>query len=162
MSMRPLVYVETSVISYMAARPSSNPLLAAQQEFTRTWWARAEQSFELCISPSVIAELTRGDESAAAARMAAIANLAVLHPRGAESELVAAYLAQLNLPGRAVADAEHIAAASVAGADYLVTWNCKHIANATIRKKVFEINSAHGVSMPIICTPEELPYDPEY
>lgn len=156
MTHKPLVYVETTVISLLTAREPKNELTVSHQKLTRAWWDYAQSAFDLCISEAVLDEIGRGDQHAAQSRMDAIAGIRVLPLLPEEFSLASEYIQRLHLPLSAALDASHIASASLNGADYLVTWNCRHIANAQFRQKIAAINSFHGYPIPVVCTPEEL------
>jgi predicted nucleic acid-binding protein len=150
-------YVETSVISYLVARPNQRDLIvAAHQELTREWWEHRRSEFDLFASAIVIEEAIRGDARFAAARMAVIETLQLADVTVAARELSARLIRESALPARANADALHIAIAAVNGIDYLITWNCTHLANAVMIPRVSMICRAAGVEPPYICTPEEL------
>jgi len=150
------VYLETTVISYLAARPSRDLLVAAHQQATYDWWRDRRTQFECFVSQVVIDEASAGDADAAVARMALIENLPALPVTEQGERLTEAILAEGIMPARAVRDAAHVAVAAVNGADYLLTWNCKHLANAQIMRRVSVVCNSHGFGMPLICTPEEL------
>lgn len=149
------VYVETSVVSYLTAFPSRDIVVAAHQQITHQWWA-ARDKFELYVSEAVLAEASAGDPSAAARRMASVAALPVLAISNEAADLAARLVEAGILPRKAFVDALHVAAAAVHGMDFLLTWNCTHIANARVRAKVEERCRSLGLQPPIICTPEEL------
>ncbi len=153
--MKPKVYLETTVISYLTALPSRDIVQAAHQQITREWWERRER-FELYISQAVLEEAARGNAEAAARRLAALQGLTVLAVDEKVSKLAERFVEMNAIPAKAVVDAIHIAAAVVNGMDYLLSWNCTHIANAAIRGKIdFRCWDA-GLQPPVICTPEEL------
>ena len=155
--MKPTVYVENSVISYLTARPArGNARVAVHQEMTRDWWDSRRHEFELFASAIVIEEAEDGDPGAAAARLSVIAGMTLLDVTADVRNLAAALLRETRLPSKATADALHIATAAVHGMDYLITWNCKHIANAVILRSVEALCRAYGYEPPVICTPEEL------
>lgn len=154
--MKPRVYVETTIPSYLAAWPSRDLLRAAQQQMTREWWDRREE-FELFISPLVLVECQAGDATAAADRLAAIAGIRLLDQTEAVVALAEELARSVPIPPRAVADAVHIATAAVHGMQYLLTWNCTHIANAVLRPRIEAACRAIGCEPPLICTPPELP-----
>ena len=153
--MKPKVYVETTIVSYLSALPSRDIVLAAHQQLTREWWARRER-FELFVSRPVWDEAARGDAEAAARRIAALDGIPVLLVSAEASEFADRLLATTILPTKAAIDALHVAVAVLSGMDYLLTWNCTHIANATIRGRIEQACRAAGMQAPIICTPEEL------
>ena len=154
--MKPIVYVETSVVSYYTARPSRDIVVLAHQKITRAWWVRARDRFDLVVSEIVVAEASSGDPVAAEKRLNTIADLPALPLTEHSREVARHYLGALPLPPKAERDAAHLAVACVNAVDYLVTWNCTHIANALLRRRLTETNSALGLATPVICTPEEL------
>ena len=150
------VYIETTAISYLAARPSRDLLVAAHQQATHDWWRERRQAFECYVSQVVLDEASAGDPEAAAARMALIGELPVLEATEQAERLTEAIVVDGAIPVRAVRDAAHVAVAAVNDVDYLLTWNCKHLANAQIMRRVSVVCNLQGFSMPLICTPEEL------
>ena len=153
--MKPRVYLETTIPSYLTAWPSRDIVRAAEQEVTRTWW-QARASFELYVSELVVDEVAGGDSEAAARRLEAIAGIQLVGMTPEAEALGAELVRRAALPQRAAIDALHIALAAVHGMHYLLTWNCKHIANAMMRSRIEEICRAEGFEPPIICTPMEL------
>jgi predicted nucleic acid-binding protein len=153
--MKSRIYLETSVISYLTAWPSRDLVQAGNQETTREWWAK-RGAFELYISQLVLDEAAAGDPIAAAQRLEALRDLPLLELTTDATELGRALIREAALPSRAAADALHIALAATNGLDCLVTWNCTHIANATMRPKIESICRANGFEPPVICTPLEL------
>jgi hypothetical protein len=153
--MKPTVYLETTVVSYLAASPSRDIVVAAHQQITRDWWDRRDR-FELLISQAVLDEASRGDADAAARRMALLAEIPVLTVSDAVIEFAGQLLQRGVVPAKAHSDALHIAVAAVNRIAYLVTWNCTHIANAAVRGKIDGACRSAGLQAPIICTPEEL------
>jgi predicted nucleic acid-binding protein len=149
------VFLETSVISYLTASPSRDIVHAAHQQLTREWWDKRSR-FDLYVSQAVLGEAGRGNASAATRRLAAVQGLPVLAITGEVSDLAERFLDESALPAKAAVDAIHIAVAVVNGMDYLLTWNCSHIANAQIRAKIEQICRRAGLQPPVICTPEEL------
>jgi predicted nucleic acid-binding protein len=149
------VYVETSVFSYLAARPSRDLLVAGHQQVTREWWDLRHR-FELFASDAVIEEAARGDEQAATLRLSLIEGVSILDPLPTAQELAKGFLSSLALPRKAAIDAVHIALAAVHGVDFLLTWNCTHIANAALRPRIEALCWEAGHRPPIICTPLEL------
>ena len=154
------VYVETSVVSYLSAQPSRDLVLAAHQQVTRDWWSRRSR-FELFVSDAVLAECGRGDPEAAARRLKAIEGISVLRATPAAESLAKQFLLSSAISSRAVIDAAHVAIATTQGMDFLVTWNCTHIANATIREKIEDVCLLAGFRPPVICTPLELTLEEE-
>lgn len=153
--MRPKAYIETSIVSYLTARQSRDLVLAAHQQVTRDWWA-SRASFELFASQFVLDEAAAGDGDAAARRLAALTEAAALEVTEDAIVLAEALIAGGGLPAQARVDALHVAMAAVHGMDYLLTWNCRHIANATLRGKIESLCREAGFEPPIICTPLEL------
>jgi predicted nucleic acid-binding protein len=150
------VYIETSIIGYLSARSSNNLILMANVEATREWWDNRRSQFSLYISQVVLDEVAQGDDEIATRRLEILRDFPLLEINQAVQNLAAQFLSKSNLPPKASDDALHIAAATVYGLDYLLTWNCKHIANAQIQKKLLQISLDAGYELPIICTPYEL------
>ncbi|ELR98869.1 type II toxin-antitoxin system VapC family toxin [Gloeocapsa sp. PCC 73106] len=150
------VYIETSVIGYLTARSTQNLVIAGNIETTRDWWQNRRDDFVLYISQVVVDEVTKGDTEIALKRLEILNGLPLVELNQAVRNLSAQFLMRSNLPPKASDDAVHIAAATVHGLDYLLTWNCKHIANAQIQRKLAEISLDLGYELPIICTPYEL------
>jgi predicted nucleic acid-binding protein len=149
------VYVETSVVSYLTAFPTRDVAVLAHQQLTREWWNRRAQ-YELFISQAVLDEAGAGDPEAAARRMEAVRGISMLEVTSAVLEIAKGFIESGVLPTKALIDSIHVATAAVHGIDYLLTWNCKHIANAAIRGKIERSCRALGLQPPLICTPEEL------
>lgn len=154
--MKPCVYVETSVVSYLTARPARDIVIAARQYSTREWWTAAAERFELVISDLVLQEAAGGDPAAARARLDAATSFERLDATAAAQELTEHLVGTGTFPERAAADAAHIGVAAANGIDYLVTWNFAHIANALAKRRI-EIACRHaGFECPVICSPDEL------
>lgn len=154
--MKPRVYLETTIPSYLTAWPSRDLVRAAHQQLTREWWEKRREQFELFVSQVVLSECQSGDPIAASERMAVLNDLPLLEQTEEATRLAQSLLEQVPLPERAAVDALHIALAAIHGMDYLLTWNCTHIANATLREPIESICRASGYEPPAICTPEEL------
>lgn len=150
------VYIETSILGYLTARSTKNLILAANMEITKDWWKLRRNSFTLYTSEAVLDEATRGDPEIAAQRLEMLQNFPLLALNQDVQGLAAQFLTRSNLPTKAEVDAIHIAAATVHGMDYLLTWNCRHIANAQIQGKLAGISLDCGYVLPILCTPNEL------
>lgn len=150
------VYIETSIIGYLTARPSNNLILMANLEATRQWWETRRTQFSLYISQVVLDEVARGDQEIATKRLELLRDFPLIEVSADVQNLADQFLSNSNLPPKAADDALHIAAATVYGLDYLLTWNCRHIANAQIQKKLAQISFDAGYELPIICTPYEL------
>jgi len=158
---RPTVYVETTIVSYLTARLSRNMIVAAHQQIAHDWWDLHRQRYRLVISQFVLDEAKQGGSSTAAARQALLdgPELLAITP---EVEGLANDLIRLGpVPASAGPDAAHIAVAAFYGLDYLLTWNCKHIANATMLKSLTRVCSAAGYELPVLCTPDQLPAEVE-
>jgi predicted nucleic acid-binding protein len=150
------VYLETSIISYLAARPSRDLVTAARQQLTYDWWMQRRSAFELCISELVVAEAAAGDPDAAERRTRLLRDLPLLNISEEATDLARNLVQVARLPPRAGADALHIALAAVHGIDYLLTWNSAHIANAELRPKLERACRDNGYEPPVLCTPDEL------
>jgi hypothetical protein len=155
------VYVETTIPSYLAAKPSRDLVVSAHQQITAEWWERARQVFDLRVSSLVIEELAEGDPAVALRRLEAVRGLPVLAISPRVVHLAAEYDTRLNLGGDTRNDLTHLAFAVVYEADYLITWNCRHLANATLVRRISDLNRDLGEFMPMIVTPEELPPEDE-
>lgn len=152
--MKPKVYVETTVVSI--AWPSRDVIVAAHQQITDEWWRTKRQLFELFASQLVLREAQAGDKDMALRRLLALEEAELLEVTEEALALTEHLINQGALPRKAAEDAVHIAVAVVNGLDYLITWNCRHIANAKMRDKIEQVCRALGYEPVIICTPEEL------
>lgn len=150
------VYLETTFISYLVALPSRDLVVAAHQQTSRDWWEKRRNYFRIVISQVVLDEISAGDSSEIRKRLELVRQLQVLDAPLAAEMLTLAITDAGILPPKAVRDAAHVAVATVHGVDYLLTWNCRHLANAQISRRVSKICSDRGYQMPAICTPEEL------
>ena len=153
--MKPRVYIETTIPSYLTARPSRLLVRAAQQQVTRDWWARRD-GFELLTAQLVHDECAAGDPGAAADRLSALAGIPLLDTSDDATELADELVGRSGLPDRARADALHIAVAALHRVEYLLTWNLTHLANAVLRSRVERLARIRGYALPLICTPMEL------
>lgn len=149
-------YIETSLISYLTARPSRDLVAAARQQITLEWWDRRRRDFKLVTSQLVLDEASRGDVDAAQLRLSLLEDIVLLQVTPEAEELAHVIISKGVLPARAFADALHIAVATVHEVDYLVTWNCAHIANAETLPRVGRICATLGFNLSFICTPDEL------
>lgn len=154
--MKQQVYIETSVVSYLTGRPSRDMVVASHQELTRQWWETRSAAFDLLISELVRQEVRRGDTEASGKRMTAIERIPILQTSEAAVSLADQLVSAGPIPQEAAADALHIAVAAVNGVAYLLTWNCKHLANAALRHRIEMLVEEAGYACPVICTPEEL------
>ena len=150
------VYLETTIPSYLAGRPSRDLIVAGHQQITRDWWEVRRHVFDLYVSQAVIDEAAAGDPVVSKRRLDLLANLRVLPMNDGIMELAEKLVQEGPIPARAAADAVHIAIATSYTCDYLLTWNCAHIANAEIQRKIRRVVTVRGFELPVICTPEEL------
>jgi hypothetical protein len=150
------VYIETSIRGYLTARSTKNLILAANIEITRDWWESQRNTFLLYTSEAVLDEVAQGDAAIATQRLEILRDFPLLELNQSVQTLAKEFLIRSSLPSKAKVDAIHIAAATVHGMDYLLTWNCKHIANAQIQGKLAKISLDFGYVLPILCTPNEL------
>lgn len=153
---RPSVYIETSVVSYLVSRPSRDPVIRGHQIVTREWWTTKLPEVRALISAAVALEASRGNADEAMKRKAVLDPLEVLEGGSHIEELAAAYLSRRLIPESSAYDAIHLAYASHHAVDYLLTWNCRHLASAAVRRRVAAINAELGCATPTLCTPEEL------
>lgn len=150
------VYVETTFVSYLTARPSRDLIVAANQQITHEWWDKRRSDFEMCVSQLVLAEAGAGDPQAAQQRLAVLQGMTVLNITDEVSDLADELLRAGALPAAAADDAVHIAVAALNGVQFLLTWNCRHMANAAIRPVIEVVCTKNRVKAPIICTAFEL------
>lgn len=154
--MRPTIYLETTIVSYLVARPSRDLVTAAQQQLTREWWDEARGRFDVFVSQAVIREASAGDPEMAARRLAALAGIESLEITHEALAIAAALLRAGAVPAKAADDALHIGTAAYHRTDYLLTWNVRHIANVQARRAVTNVCLAYGYELPIICNPGDL------
>ena len=154
--LKPTVYIETSVVSYLTARPSRDVVVAAYQQVTREWWDRVADRFDLVASELVVAEASAGDTDATRTRLKVLEAITLLDATEDAAELAGKLTALGAVPQRAAEDAVHIAIAVTNGIDYLVTWNFRHLANAAMRSRIERICRQEGYDPVVICTPNEL------
>jgi hypothetical protein len=150
------VYVETTIVSYLTARRSRDVVLAAHQALTRDW-CRGRAAYQLRVSQLVIDEATMGDPLMRARRLRALQGIPVLSLTDAATRLARELVRHGALPEKATVDAFHIGVAAAHEMAYLLIWNCKHLANATMRSTIESVCRSEGLTSPVICTPEELP-----
>ena len=154
--MKPKVYIETSVISYLTSPPRRDVVALGRQEVTRRWWQTMRGRFTLAVSTVVLDEARRGDAGYSLARMNAMAGIPVLDISENARAIAGALLKEKALPANAAVDALHIAIAADCAAQYLLTWNFRHIANAQMRGKIEAILIRSSVRPPLLCTPDQL------
>ena len=150
------VYIESSVVSYLVARPSRDLVIAGHQAVTAEWWDNHRLRYDVYVSPLVEEEISAGDTLAAEERLRVIADIPSVSIAAEAESLASALLASNAVPANSARDALHIAIAATQGMDYLVTWNFKHINNASTRTMVVNVVSNSGLVCPVLCSPEEL------
>lgn len=153
---KPSVYIETSIISYLTARPSRSLFTAGCQQITVDWWEDRRGGFDLFTSEIVLLEARSGDPHAVTRRLAILQEIAELILTDGAKELARMFLVEGAVPHKAQADALHIAVAAVHGIDYLLTWNCRHINNPEIKPAIRTVCESMGAWCPEICTPVEI------
>ena len=154
--MKPTAYIETSVVSYLTARPSRDVVVAAYQQVTREWWRIASDRFDLVASALVLTEAGAGDAQAAKARLKTLETVTLVEATPDAENLAQRLIDNAAVPPQAADDAAHIAIAVTNGVDFLVTWNFRHIANAAMRIRIERVCKEAGYEPPVICTPNEL------
>ncbi len=150
------VYIETTIPSFLTAWPSNNLVVAGKQEVTRQWWKKRKAKYHLYASQYVLDEASRGDEAAASKRMEALNEIDLLEVDEEVIRLVRVIMTTGLIPSKAETDAGHIAVSARHGIDFMITWNCTHIANAEILGRINYVVSEVGYFLPTICTPDEL------
>lgn len=154
--MKSKLYLETTIVSYLTAKPSRDLIVAAHQQITQEWWETRRQDFDVFISELVVHEAEAGDKTAAQKRLEALGEIPLLELNEEVLYLANELVQGVPIPESAKEDALHIALATMHGMDYILTWNCRHIANAEMRIGVASVCISHGYETPVICTPEEL------
>jgi predicted nucleic acid-binding protein len=154
--MKPTVYVETTVIGYLTSWQRDDVTVAGHQHTTREWWKTAADRFDLFASQLVVQECAAGDKQAAKERLGSLSDIALLPTTPEAEQLADALLVGHGVPESHPEDALHIALAAAHGIEYLLTWNCRHIANAAVRLTIERVCRDVGYEPPVICTPEEL------
>ena len=150
------IYIETSIVSYLTARPSSNLLAAACQKATVDWWETRRSRFDLYTSDVVVEEAERGDPEAAVRRVEALSGIPILAVTDAVVALSKAIIQEGAIPPKALGDSLHVALSAVHGVDYLLTWNYRHLDNAETKPIIRSVCAIHGYTGPEISTPQEL------
>ena len=150
------VYIETTIPSYLTAHRSTQEPMASHQRITKDWWHHERMRFRLYSSIAVRAEISKGDATAAARRLKPMVGIPELEVTAEVQPLADSIVQLLQLPPKAAMDATHVAFSIIHRMDYLLTWNCTHLANATLQKTLFEYCTYHHLHMPVICTPELL------
>jgi len=150
---KPTVYIETSIISFLTSRPTRDLSILWYQHTTRTWWDNCRENFHLYISYPVYNEISLGDISASASRLEAVRGIELLRTTPGAEDLAQKLLESHSLPAKSAIDALHIALAACHGIDFLLTWNCKHIANPFTERLFEKIIIQNGYRFPVITTP---------
>jgi hypothetical protein len=150
------VYIETTIVSYLVANPSRDAILAAHQLLTRQWWQDQRSAYHCLVSDETLTEAARGDAEQARVRLEALQSLPTLPITPEVEHLADAILQSGSLPAAARSDAIHVAAATLARVDFLLTWNCRHLANPHLQKQLRALMTTRGLTLPEICTPIEL------
>jgi predicted nucleic acid-binding protein len=150
------VYIETTFVSYLTARPSRDVVIAGHQQITHEWWNTRRAYYELCVSQLVVGEAAAGDPTAAQERLDVLIAMTFLETTAQALDLAKGLIRAGALPAKAANDALHIAIAAANGVPYLLTWNCRHLANAAMRPVIESVCADNGVKGPVICTPIEL------
>jgi hypothetical protein len=150
------VYIETSVVSLLVSEPSRDVVIAGNQQATRDWWEHRRGVFRCVTSDETLMESARGDGEQARRRLAALATMPTLPITADADNLAVEFLRTGSLPAAAKSDAIHLAVATIAHADYLLTWNCRHLANAQILRRLEREAVRSGWELPTVCTPPEL------
>ena len=154
--MPPRLYLETTIPSYLVARRSPLARIAADQQTTQDWWDFRRQEYGLFVSEAVLDEAGDGDSDFAARRLAILAGLPRLQVTPEADALVERLLRSDIIPAKAATDAVHLALSAAHRMDYLLTWNCKHIHNLKLERRIEAACESFGFTCPIICTPAEL------
>jgi len=150
------IYIESTIPSYVVARPARDLLQAARQQLTRDWWDLKRENHELFTSQVVLDEIAAGEAAMARQRLAVMAGITLLRSTDEAETLTQRILDSGLLPPDADRDAAHIALATAHEMDILLSWNCRHIANATIQARLRELAEKSGLTLPVLCTLDEL------
>ena len=154
------VYIETTIVGYLTARSGTDVIFQARQQLTRRWWDGRRNDYDLFISQFVLDEAAAGDPTAAAERLQLLDDLQLLDAAHPNVDRLADLLIDRHLlPFKARTDAQHVAVATVFAVDYLMTWNCRHIANADRLPLIYSTLRDEGFDPPLIVTPEEFSND---
>jgi predicted nucleic acid-binding protein len=154
--MKPSLYVETTIPSFVVGGISPVLTTAGHQVVTRRWWEEEREKYRLFVSRVVEDEILQGKAQLAEQRIALLKSLERLVVNRDVTELAGELHSYLRLPPAAETDALHLAVACHYEIDYLLTWNMKHLANARIRRDIERFGNEQGMLIPVICTPEEL------
>jgi predicted nucleic acid-binding protein len=150
------VYIESSIFGYLTARPSRDVVSAARQALTLDWWESCKANFAVFVSEAVLQEISQGDPAAAQLRLQAVHGIPVVSLLNDAVKLAQELLTSSAIPKHSYIDALHIAIATLNGADFLLTWNFKHINNVETKAKIAEVIEQAGWICPVLCSPEDL------
>jgi len=156
-----IAYIETTIVSYLVARPSRDLVLSAHQQVTREWWENERVNYHCIASEEVAREAMLGDTGMAQARIKVLEEVQIVGITAEVEAMAATFMATGALPLTMRPDATHLAAATLSGADYLLTWNCRHLANAHVLRRLQKEAERRGWPLPGVCTPLELMGDCE-
>jgi hypothetical protein len=159
--MKENAYIETTIVSYLVARPSGDLVLSAHQQVTREWWENERMKYQCIASEEVVREAILGDTRMAQSRIKVLQELQIVGITAEVEAMAATFMATGALPPTMRPDATHLAAATLSGADYLLTWNCRHLANAHVLRRLQKEAERRGWPLPGVCTPLELMGDCE-
>lgn len=159
--MKEIAYIETTIVSYLVARPSRDLVLSAHQQVTREWWENERVNYHCIASEEVAREAMLGDTGMAQARIKVLEEVQIVGITAEVEAMAATFMATGALPPTMRPDATHLAAATLSGADYLLTWNCRHLANAHVLRRLQKEAERRGWPLPGVCTPLELMGDCE-
>ena len=153
------IYIETTIVSYLVAKPSRDLILAAHQKIMQEWWREERENYRCVSSEEVLREVSLGDPAMSRRRVETLAEIAVLRVDDAVRLLAKELVQEQLLPPAAVSDALHAAVATLHQVDYLLTWNCRHLANPHLQKGLRTFMAGHKLVLPEICTPIDLAVD---
>jgi len=154
--MRKKVYIETSVVSYLAGRPTADLQITVDQQWTHRWWEGRRQRYDLVTSEFVHEEAACGNRELAAKRLEYLQGIQVLSILQEVHDTAKAIVSSGALPPKALVDAYHVAICATHGVDALLTWNCKHLANRFLFGKIDDLLEQLGYVCPLMVTPWEL------
>lgn len=154
--MKPTLYLETTIPSYLVSRPSRDLIIAAHQQVTREWWDHRRRDFDVVTSRLVLDEASVGDQQAAGKRLEALRDMPVLELNADVISFAQEIMRLGCIPERAGTDSAHISVCAVYGVDFMLTWNCRHIANGVVIAAVRKLCDEAGYAFPVVCTPDSL------
>lgn len=154
--MKESVYIETSVISYLTSRLSRDLIVAGHQKISQSWWEARKNDFDLFISETVLKEISLGDPIESNKRIELVKDVFILNANDSVFHIARSLISEGILPKKAFNDSLHISFSAAANIDYLLTWNCRHLANAEVSKAVAKFLRGIGYEAPSIITPLEL------